>query len=94
MNEEIIIAKGKSPIDDIPDKIKILFDTKEKINLATDDREEKVDYRNVKSISNVDDFDDNIIFDNAFTLFCHIISSTVAFGSLNSMVFLFFSLIS
>lgn len=54
-DDELIIANGTAPVDDIPDEIKILFDTEEKTNLISNDEKVKVDYRNIKAISNVEE---------------------------------------
>lgn len=53
-NENVLIAKGQKIIEDIPSQAKIFFDT-EKKNLVSDDSMEKVDYRNVYSITGVEE---------------------------------------
>ncbi|MCS6105045.1 DUF342 domain-containing protein [Clostridium botulinum] len=54
-NEEIVIVKGSLPIDDKEDEIKIYFDTAEKNILNENDVNQKVDYKNLKSFSNVNE---------------------------------------
>ncbi|UZP05045.1 FapA family protein [Clostridium botulinum] len=54
-NEEIVIVKGSLPIDDKEDEIKIYFDTAEKNILDENDVNQKVDYKNLKSFSNVNE---------------------------------------
>jgi len=50
--QNIEIAKGVMPVDDIPSSLKILFDVGGK-DLKAETKEEKIDYKNVYSIVNV-----------------------------------------
>lgn len=52
--DETLIVQGVKPEDDIPDEIKLYFDLEEKIVLDQENEDEKVDYKNIKSISNVE----------------------------------------
>ena len=52
--EYVLIVKGVRPQDDIEDEIKLYFDLEEKIVLNQDNKDETIDYKNVKSISNVE----------------------------------------
>ena len=53
IKEETLIAKGKLPIDDTEDEIKLYFNTKEKIDTSEFEDNAKVDYKKVRSFSNV-----------------------------------------
>ncbi|OPJ55716.1 hypothetical protein CLCHR_46360 [Clostridium chromiireducens] len=54
INENVLIAKGVPAIDDIPSEIKILFDLGEK-KIIDESSNEKIDYRNLYSISNIEE---------------------------------------
>ncbi|SFC60161.1 flagellar assembly protein A [Clostridium uliginosum] len=49
--EKVLIAKGDSVVEDIPDTINVFFETNKKRILKDDD--EKIDYRNMYSISTI-----------------------------------------
>lgn len=51
--QNLLIAKGKKPIDDKPSEVNILFDLGDKASFDSDSME-KIDYKNVYSISNID----------------------------------------
>ena len=51
--DKLLIAKGKSPINDKPIEVNILFDLGDKSDLDRDTMD-KIDYKNVYSISNIE----------------------------------------
>ena len=54
--QNLEVARGVEPIDDIPSTLKILFDIGEK-NITASTEEKKIDYKNVYSIVNVKEGD-------------------------------------
>jgi len=50
----ILIAKGIHAVDDIPSEVKLLFELGEK-NIIDENSKENIDYRNVSSISNIEE---------------------------------------
>ena len=53
-NENVLIAKGTSVIDDTASEVKILFEIREK-NIIDENSKEDIDYKNIYSISNIEE---------------------------------------